>query len=85
MWKRYLVVTLFLALFSVSQLMSGHNTKLTAIASARTSALQTTCSCGVDCGSNTCTFDCQGTFSGCLSCINSCCRAEFQRECGILP
>ena len=43
-------------------------------------APEATCSCGFDCGSNNCTFDCEGDFFGCVFCIGSCCQAAKQAE-----
>jgi hypothetical protein len=69
------IVSLFLVLSSA---FTGDDA--TASARARTMALQQTCSCGVDCGSGTCTFDCQGSFGACVRCIGACCVAAAKAE-----
>src|SRR5215813_5227598 len=38
------------------------------------------CSCGFDCGSNSCTFDCSGSILGCISCVANCCQVAKQAE-----
>jgi len=64
---------------------AGAPAATTAIATGTAVPFQTVCSCGVDCDSETCTFSCEGTISGCIKCIASCCSGEFRRVCGLLP
>lgn len=84
-WKRILMVAFVSVLLAASSGAAKYNSKVSSAARATTMAWQTTCSCGVDCGSNTCTFDCEGSISGCISCVSACCRGEFKRTCGIQP
>ena len=63
-------------------------TATTAVTASTTTAavpLQQTCSCGVDCGAGTCTFNCEGNPLACARCIAGCCFAESKRVCGVLP
>lgn len=57
-------------------------TTAASISAATVVPFEQTCSCGVDCGSGTCTFHCQGSLGACASCIIGCCSGERERECG---
>jgi hypothetical protein len=80
MLRQFLVVVLVSLILVLSSAFTGHNDNATVSARATTVAWTQTCSCGVDCASGTCTFDCQGSLIACGICIAGCCVAAAKTE-----
>lgn len=86
--RRRVLVSLMASIFFlfISQLQVGTITSGKYIAKANVAVMavslapEATCACGFDCGSNNCTFDCEGDFFGCISCIAGCCKSAKQSE-----
>lgn len=79
MLRQVLIVVVASLLLVLSSLFTGRDDSVVS-ARATTMAFEQTCSCGVDCGAGTCTFDCQGSFGGCARCIAGCCAAAAKAE-----
>jgi hypothetical protein len=60
--RQFLVIALVSLILVLSSVFTGQHGNATVSASAAAMALQQTCSCGVDCATTTCTFNCQVAF-----------------------